>query len=551
MPEAGRGSKRFSASARYLVFPRTRDRVGDGRDSVCIESEAGIYFSAHEAALAAADPDFYSYLDLRPLQGKALTVTITGPHVDGIELVRVTDEIPGRYPLYAEPGRPQIHFSALRGWLNDPSGMFHLDGTWHLYYANNRFANRMAGPNNAWAHAVSSDLLHWEELPLLLPPVRGRHSFWTGGAAVDLANATGLGSERQPAIVFAANNGSDAPNDFTQCTFVSRDGGITCRSDPRMMYHPLPPDPRRRGGGTRDPMILWWEPEQKWVMVVYNHPPGSERSFFFFESKDLQSWAETSVMEGMYECPNLFQLPVDDDPAKRRWVIWGSSTEYMIGDFDGNRFVADTGQRLRTHYGAFSASQVFANAPEGRIVQIGWAHCCNYTHEFCQMASFPLHLSLRTTAAGVRLFAQFIPELPRLRLEGWMREGLTVGSGLCYSTADSSRPLEVLLEAEAAPNATLVISGGDLELTWHAESGNLWLQKERVVIPALEGIMSLHLLLDTPSVEAVVNDGACYVIQERDYRHLAAGTPLRIGARGGDITLHRLQVYPLQSIHGS
>ena len=386
-------SRRFTADARYLVFPRARDHAGDragaGRDHLRVATAAGTWFSVHGAALAANDPDFYSYLDLSLLQGRELTVAIAGPHAAGIELVRVSDRIPGPHPSYAEPGRPQVHFSPLRGWLNDPSGMFYLDGRWHLYYANTRFANRMAGPDNAWAHAVSDDLLHWEELPLLLAPERGRHSFWTGGAAVDLANATGLASAQRPAVVFAANNGSDAPNAFTQCTFVSVDGGLTCSSDPPMMYHPLPPQADRRGGGTRDPMILWWEPERKWVMVVYNRPPGGEHSFHFFASRDLRSWHETGVLPGMYECPNLFRLPVDGDPHRQRWVVWGSATEYLVGDFDGDRFIPDTGERLRTHHGAFSASQVFANAPAGRIVQIGWAHCCNYAHEFCQMASFP------------------------------------------------------------------------------------------------------------------------------------------------------------------
>ena len=80
------------------------------------------------------------------------------------------------------------------------------------------------------------------------------------------------------------------------------------------MYKPLPAEPGRRGGGTRDPMILWWEPERKWLMIVYNQPPGGPRSFHFFESRTLRDWTETGVIEGMFECPNLFSLPVDGDP---------------------------------------------------------------------------------------------------------------------------------------------------------------------------------------------------------------------------------------------
>ena len=367
--ESKRKTRKFRADKQYIVFPRARGH--EGTDKVFVEVDGEMYMSVYDAPLAAKEPDFYTFLNLRCIQGKEIAVTIEGPSADGVNLVRVTDEVPCRYPLYHEPGRPQVHFSPIRGWLNDPSGMIYFRGKWHLYYANTRFANRMAGANNAWGHVVSTDLLHWEELPIFLTPVREACSFWTGGAAVDVNNTTGLGQPGKPALVFSANNGRDAPNAFTQCVFVSTDEGMTCITNPEMMYKPLPKENNRRGGGTRDPMILWYAPEKKWVMVVYNQPPDGERSFFFFESKDLKNWTETSVLEDMYECPNLFELPVDGDSNKRRWVTWGSRTEYMIGQFDGVSFTPDIQRKFRTHYGRFSASQVFANAPGRRIVQIG------------------------------------------------------------------------------------------------------------------------------------------------------------------------------------
>ena len=200
--------------------------------------------------------------------------------------------------------------------------------------------------------------------------------------------------------------------------------------------------------------------------------------------------------------------------SRRRSRRFTADARYLVfpraRDHAGDR--SDDGRdRLRVATGAgtwFSVHGAALAAP-GRIVQIGWAHCCNYDHEFCQMASFPLQLGLRTTAAGVRLYAQFIRELRRLRLAGSERADVTVGAGASFAAGDSSGPLEILLEAAATPGATLVVSGSELDLTWHVASGNLRLQGKPVPVPArgADNRISLHLLLDTPSVEAVVNDG--------------------------------------------
>ena len=402
-------TRTFTADKRYLLFPCTRGRSGQNKVFITVDGQP--YMSAYDALIASSDPDHWRWLDLKLMQGQTLSVKIEGPNAAGIELVKTSDIIPGKVPVYEEPGRPKVHFSPVRGWLNDPSGMIYFEGAWHLYYANTRFNNVMAGPNNAWGHATSTDLLHWEEQPLFLTPLRGACSFWTGGAAVDVPNTSGLNRPGQPAMIFSANNGSDAPNDFTQCIFVSTDGGMTARRNPEMMYKPLPKEASRRGGGTRDPMILWWAPEKKWVLVVFNQPPGRAGGFYFFESRDLKNWTETGVLDDMFECPNLFQLPVDGNEADTRWVTWGSSTEYRIGKFDGRVFVPEGNRKYRAHFGEQSASQVFANAPGGRIVQIAWAHVCDYDGEFSQMASFPLELSLRTTPDGVRLYAEQFSQL--------------------------------------------------------------------------------------------------------------------------------------------
>lgn len=550
----------FKADKRYLLFPCSRGLAGKNR--VFIDVDGKPFMSACDTLIAARNPDHWRWIDLKLMQGRTVSVRIEGPDAAAIAQVDVSDTIPVDEALYQEPGRPKVHFSPIRGWLNDPSGMIYLDGTWNLYYANTRLNNCMAGPNNAWGHAISKDLLHWEEQPTFLTPIRGECSFWTGGAAVDVANTTGQGTPGKPAVVFSANNGSDAPNDFTQCTFVSVDGGMTVLRNPEMMYKPLPADSARRGGGTRDPMILWYAPETKWVMVVYNQPPGGKHGFYFFDSTDLKNWRETGVLEDMFECPNLFQLPVDGNKADMRWVTWGSDSAYLVGQFNGKTFIPE-GEKRRMHNGIYSASQVFANAPGGRIVQIGWAHTCDYDTEFSQMASFPLELSLKTTPEGVRMFGDFIPELAQLRQGGSAQKGVVVTAGAPIEIGDVCQPLEIVAEFEPGSASAVSFTGAELDIAWDAKSLELAVTEpgrpgrwefwgdlgQKVRQSPKGGRITLHILLDIPSVEVVSGGGENYIIKARTCWKLEGKSPLVIRAEGGDVKFSRLEVYPLKSIH--
>jgi len=561
------GTLTLKANKRYLIFPCSRGIFGKSR--LFINVDGNPYMSVYNALITASNPDHWRFIDLKLMQGKELSVRIEGPDSAAIKMVRTSDTIPGKYPIYKESGRPKVHFSPLRGWLNDPCGMICYQGTWHLYFANKRFYNSMGDCNSFWGHATSTDLLHWEEQPLFLAAVEGQYSFWTGAAAVDVDNTTGLGKPGKPAIVYSANNGGWGQS-FTQCIFVSTDGGMTVESNPDMMYKPLPPEASRRGGGTRDPMVIWYPPEKKWVMVVYNQPPGGKYSFFFFESKDLKNWTKTSVMEDMYECPNLFQLPVDGNKADMRWIIWGSPTEYLIGKFNGKAFVPDDNRRLRANFGQYSASQVFANSPGGRIVQIGWAHCCNYDGEFSQMAAFPLDLTLRTTSEGLRLHAEFIPELAKLRNEGIKQNNLVVKPAAPLKVGDISQPVEIIAEFDPGKASQITFTGPELDISWSAgsqevkvmevgkpeeETYGYWAEgcvatygKVARLNPK-NGRMTLHILLDISSVEVTTSAGD-YIIKGRDYRKLGEKSPLEIRAEGGDVKFSRLEVYPLKSIHG-
>jgi sucrose-6-phosphate hydrolase SacC (GH32 family) len=244
-------------------------------------------------------------------------------------------------------------------------------------------------------------------------------------------------------------------------------------------------------------------------------------------------------------------------------VIWGSPTEYLIGKFNGKVFVPDDNRRLRAHFGQYSASQVFANAPGGRIVQIGWAHCGESDGAFCWMAAFPLDLSLRTTPEGLRLVADFIPELAKLRREGSQQKDVVVKVGEPLKVGDISQPAEIIAEFDPGSASQVTFTGAQLDIHWNAKSHELKVAEvgrpeaesygygpdgKVAKLSPKDGRIMLHILLDIPSVE-VVTSGGDYIIKGRDYRKLGEKSPMEIRAEGGDVKFSRLEVYPLKSIH--
>ena len=105
----------------------------------------------------------------------------------------------------------------------------------------------------------------------------------------------------------------------------------------------------------RDPRLLWHKATKRRVMAVYDEHEG-KRWIAFYTSPDLKTWTSASRIEGFFECPDLFELPVEGDAGERKWVLTAASSEYMIGAFDGATFHPETpllpGHRGRGFYAA-------------------------------------------------------------------------------------------------------------------------------------------------------------------------------------------------------
>ncbi|MCF0074094.1 2,6-beta-D-fructofuranosidase [Dyadobacter sp. CY261] len=352
--------------------------------------------------LASEKPDYWVFCDMVALQGKTIEIGYDGK-ADGLGKIYQDDQVAGQDSMYREQNRPQYHFTTRRGWINDPNGMIFYEGEYHLFYQHNPYEREWE--NMSWGHAVSKDMMHWEELPTALSP-DNMGTMFSGSTIIDYENTAGFNKGNTPAMVafFTVDN----PEKQVQCMAYSLDKGRTWTKYDK---NPLIDSKAKWSSkDTRDPRVFWYKPGKHWVMAL-NERDGHS----IYTSKNLKEWQFQSHLTGFWECPDLFELPVDGDKNKTKWVMYGASASYMIGSFDGKAFKPESGKHYYTT-GSIYAAQTFANMPESdpRRIQIGWGRVSHTGMPFNGMMLLPTELRLRTTKNGVRLVSQPVKETEQL-----------------------------------------------------------------------------------------------------------------------------------------
>ncbi|CAM3848174.1 MULTISPECIES: glycoside hydrolase family 32 protein [Paenibacillus] len=289
--------------------------------------------------------------------------------------------------------RGVYHFSPKQNWMNDPNGMVFFKGEYHLFYQHHPFGTTW-GPMH-WGHAVSKDLVAWEELPIaLLPDEHGM--IFSGSAVVDWHNTTGFFDD-EPGLVaiFTHHVEADGGTEVKQYQSLaySKDSGRTWTK-----YAGNPVLKHESYVDFRDPKVFWHEETKRWVMIV-----ACGQTVCIFTSPDLKDWAFGSEFgegigshDGVWECPDLFPLPVGEGMTK--WVMLvsigdnpayaeGSRTQYFTGEFDGACFKPDeaSASRIRwlDHGRDNYAGVSWSDIPEadGRRLFIGWMSNWKYANQ--------------------------------------------------------------------------------------------------------------------------------------------------------------------------
>lgn len=396
----------------YLNFPVSYDE----QDGVGIELVVdGEVIRTFNIFLPDTDPDFWVFLDISDLKGeKAVLRTNEGEDKKGLNLIYQSDERKYLDDVYSEKHRPQLHFSSQRGWINDPNGLVYYKGEYHLFFQHNPYGYYWG--NMHWGHAVSKDLVHWEQLPEAIYQ-HELGGIFSGSAVVDSANTSGFKNGDNDVLVALYTSFFDAGDDVEPCQNIaySNDKGRTW-----IEYEGNPIIGNRTPiVGTynvRDPRVFWHDETNKWVMVLYERIGHS-----IFTSDNLKEWEYESHIETFWECPELFELSVDGDPDNKKWVMYGINGDYLLGDFDGKKFIPKKGM-YNYIQGKFLAAQTFNNIPQedGRRIQVGyveipgWVDIPSSNPSYNGLMSFPTELTLRTTADGVRMFNEPVKEIENL-----------------------------------------------------------------------------------------------------------------------------------------
>ena len=386
---------------RYLLLP-VQDNAPEAKVGIISgNTQVGVLANVR---LARERVDYYVPFDLSAFAGKDVKIDVQGMPQGSLcwKEMKLSDTFD---MTNKEKYRPVYHHTPAYGWMNDPNGMFYKDGVWHLYFQHNPYGSVWG--NLAWGHSTSTDLVHWQyEGDPVMADALGL--IFSGSSVVDKDNTAGFGAGTIVSFYTSAKS-SPWGDVQMQSMAYSTDGGKTFT---KYDGNPVITSTAR---DFRDPKVFWYAPGKHWVMML---AVGQEMQIW--SSADLKDWkyessfgAKQGAHGGVWECPDLVELPVEGTKEKR-WVLicninpggpfGGSATQYFVGTFDGKKFTNQFPTKTKwmdygkDHY----ATVTFSNAPDGRCVALGWMS----NWQYAAIVPTKQYRSANTIARDLTLYRQ-------------------------------------------------------------------------------------------------------------------------------------------------
>jgi len=442
--------------------------------------------------------------------------------------------------LYKEKYRPRFHFSPARNWTNDPNGLVYFNGEYHLFYQYNPYGNRWG--HMSWAHSISPDLVHWKHLPLAIPE-KDTIMIFSGSAVIDKNNTTGFARKAGQAPMIAIYTAHIIPDSSDKENYrqeqhiaYSLDRGRTWT---KFVGNPVLDIHKK---DFRDPKVFWYDKDRKWIMaVVLPH----EHIVQFYSSKNLKQWEHLSDFgpagdyTNIWECPDLLQVPIENDKGKKKWVLINSqqtTMQYFVGEFDGTKFINENpaDKIYRPDYGPDYYAAVTYNLPiDQQPVLLGWANNWTYaqdipTFPWKSAMSLPRDLSLKKTNGEWLLIQKPVEALKKLRTDPAELKNISVADKKELGLRGQQFEMEFSFQPVTNSTAGLHLAVGKQNvfvIGYNASSQKLFVDRSRCIndsfnkefaslshyetslTPVNEKI-KLHIFLDHSIVEVFANDGA-------------------------------------------
>ncbi|MBN1348032.1 glycoside hydrolase family 32 protein [candidate division KSB1 bacterium] len=325
--------------------------------------------------------------------------------------------------------KPVLHFTPEQNWMNDPNGLFFYEGVYHLFYQHNPYEKTWG--HMSWGHAISHDLVKWQHLPIAIreEPANSMTIF-SGSAVVDVNNTSGFSkSAISPVVaIYTADHRPDSELQDIRIAY-SLDKGVTFS---KYIQNPVLNVNNRKFG---DPKVFWHETSEKWIMVnILGYEQGQ---IVFYGSADLKHWQFLSefkaahAIPGIWECPDLFPLPVDGDPNQIKWLLKANgpyrASYFFMGEFDGTCFRNELAgnQAVEFDFGNLYAEVTWNNIPQsdGRRILIGWIdNKASPLRDWTGIQSIPRQLELRSHTTGLKLHQIPVIELQQVRQQSYSLE---------------------------------------------------------------------------------------------------------------------------------
>lgn len=437
-------------------------------------------------------PEFEVFPEITPLLGKELRVC-TVPETGFVpaqcaERPQPTD--------VTEEFRPMVHFTPKTGWINDPNGMIFHEGTYHMFYQYNP-AGREWG-NMHWGHAVSGDLVHWEERDTALYPDE-TGTMYSGSAVADTRNVSGLAREERVPLLFfytaaGGRNLRSAGKGNTQCLAVSHDGGQTLE---KFAGNPLNIQGEWH---SRDPKVIYSEELQKYLLALYL----ADNRYGLYVSDTLTDWAflQEVELEGESECPDIYRFSLPDGVY---YVLIGAADRYRVGHIANGKWEPLTGTKQLGFTRRSYAAQSFSGVSD-RVLRIAWHKLKMPCLSAPNQMSFPMEMALVREGAELVLTANPARELALLREK-------TVSFPAGKLPAPVALPLEraayeLCLTADAGAPMELCLFGQ--KLTIDPAADRLFFGKEEMPLFSGGTHVKVQVIADRCSLEVFTGGGrAC------------------------------------------